>query len=767
MYQAFWLAVMVVTGFVITGCKGPEETNSTTPLTGTVSITGTAQVGQTLTADTGSLGGSGTISYQWKRGTANIGTNSGTYTVQSADKGYTITVTVTRHGYSGSVTSDPTSAVTDSSLLPITYTVRYDKNAADATGTTADSTHIYNVEKALTANGYTRTDYTFVGWNTQANGGGTGYTNSRYVKNLTSTEGTVFTLYAVWLTHDEADFGTGANTNTFNVSTTAEWDAAVSTIVGGGNDKNYIINVTADFSVTGLTGLPTGYSFGSVSGVTVSLRGPDRTLSLSGNGSILSIHNLQTVILRDLTLRGHDANDSCMIHVGDMSTIFYGGGGSNGTFTMHSGEISGNTTTSFGGGGVNVYNRGIFTMNGGEISGNTTTTPFISDNGGVTVGDGGIFTMNGGEISGNTTTSHGGGVKVESRGTFTMNGGEISGNTALYGGGVYSNSSGTFTMNGGEISGNTALYGGGGGVYSNSSGTFTMNGGVISGNTSYGRGVVTVYGTFTMNGGEISGNTADDDDGGGGVHVYEGLFTMNGGVITDNYLGVFVNYGTFTMHSGKITGNNTYGGVEVDRGLFTMNGGEISGNTADDGGGVAVNGEGFFLMNGGEITGNTAALGGGGVAMNGGSFAMKGGKISGNTTAGDGGGVYVYDGFFSMNGGEISGNTADDGGGVYVYDGFFSMNGGEISGNTASDKGGGVYVDENSRLYMVTGTIYGSNADVSLRNTASSGSALYVGGDQWWDWGAEYGTFSDDEWESNGDLESTEDTIRVLNGKLQ
>jgi len=79
------------------------------PLTGTVTITGTPQVGQILTANANNLGGSGTISYQWKRGTTNIGTNSSTYTVQSADMGYAITVTVTRSGYSGSVTS---SAVT-------------------------------------------------------------------------------------------------------------------------------------------------------------------------------------------------------------------------------------------------------------------------------------------------------------------------------------------------------------------------------------------------------------------------------------------------------------------------------------------------------------------------------------------------------------------------------------------------------------------------------------------------------------------------------
>jgi hypothetical protein len=83
-------------------------------LTGAVSITGTAQVGQILTANTSNLGGNGTITYQWKRGTTNIGTNNSAYTVQAADVGYAITVTVSRTGFSGNVTSMPTSTITAS-----------------------------------------------------------------------------------------------------------------------------------------------------------------------------------------------------------------------------------------------------------------------------------------------------------------------------------------------------------------------------------------------------------------------------------------------------------------------------------------------------------------------------------------------------------------------------------------------------------------------------------------------------------------------------
>ena len=104
---------------------GSSSSGSNLPaLTGTVSISGTAEVGQTLTAVTSTLGGSGDISYQWKRGgSTNIGTNSSTYQVQSADIGSTITVTVTRTGNSSSRISAPTEVVTDPSLPALTGTV--------------------------------------------------------------------------------------------------------------------------------------------------------------------------------------------------------------------------------------------------------------------------------------------------------------------------------------------------------------------------------------------------------------------------------------------------------------------------------------------------------------------------------------------------------------------------------------------------------------------------------------------------------------------
>ena len=102
----------------------------------------------------------------------------------------------------------PAANVTDTANATANvYTVVYDKNAEDATGTTDSSTHVFNVEKALTANGYSRTGYIFTGWNSEADGSGISYKDQEIVKNLTSTAGDTVTLYAMWLKAEKVSNG--------------------------------------------------------------------------------------------------------------------------------------------------------------------------------------------------------------------------------------------------------------------------------------------------------------------------------------------------------------------------------------------------------------------------------------------------------------------------------------------------------------------------------------------------------------------------------
>ena len=76
------------------------------------------------------------------------------------------------------------------------YTVKFDANGG--TGSMSDQSHTYSVSQALTANAFTRTGYTFEGWNTNADGTGTSYTDEESVSNLSSTDGATITLYAQW-----------------------------------------------------------------------------------------------------------------------------------------------------------------------------------------------------------------------------------------------------------------------------------------------------------------------------------------------------------------------------------------------------------------------------------------------------------------------------------------------------------------------------------------------------------------------------------------
>lgn len=92
---------------------------------------------------------------------------------------------------------------------PITYTVHYEPNTPQGltlTGTQPDQTHTYDQSQALATNaeyndptGYKIPNVKFLWWNTKPDGSGTTYTSGQVVRNLTSRQGDVITLYAQWM----------------------------------------------------------------------------------------------------------------------------------------------------------------------------------------------------------------------------------------------------------------------------------------------------------------------------------------------------------------------------------------------------------------------------------------------------------------------------------------------------------------------------------------------------------------------------------------
>ncbi len=99
----------------------------------------------------------------------------------------------------------------------ITYTVKF--NANGGTGSMANETFESGVAKALTANAFTRTGYTFSGWATSASGSKV-YSDKQSVTDLTTTAGGTVNLYAVWTSHlyMVIDLSNGANAKSYPVS---------------------------------------------------------------------------------------------------------------------------------------------------------------------------------------------------------------------------------------------------------------------------------------------------------------------------------------------------------------------------------------------------------------------------------------------------------------------------------------------------------------------------------------------------------------------
>jgi hypothetical protein len=443
-----------------------------------------------------------------------------------------------------------------------------------------------------------------------------------------------------------------------------------------------------------------------------------------------------------------------------------GGGvyvGGNGAFTMQSGTISGNTASN-GGGGVYIDSTSTSTMSGGTISGNGSR-----DGGGVYVRS--TFNMSGGAISGNTATSdNGGGVFMPSNSsaTFTMSGSAV----VAQDNEVFLETAGNWITVGALNSGTTPVAKIRPKVTTDNTPVLKPQTGVTLTDTVINRFALAISGKMIVllnNAGVLADVVAsrsvggtekyypsiqaavDDSSGGSSANPVEitllksidvddtskvtinndkhvKLVPKSGLTVTLTQAAGFTANSLFTINSGgslalagnvsaglmidgnKATVTATAPLIKVSGGTFTMNNGvtlKDNNQSATSGGGVYISDNGVFTMEGGTISGNTVSVsgsGGGGVYVSGnGTFTMKDGTISGNTAYRSGGGVSVYKGTFTMEGGTISGNSGYYGGGVCVSDGMFTKSSG--------------------------GTIYGSNAETALKNTADRddyGHAAYV-----------------------------------------
>ena len=141
----------------------------------------------------------------------------------------------------------------------ITYSVAFNKNSNDATGSMDNQSFTGGTAQALTANGFTApTGYHFAGWATSANGA-VEYADGAEVSNLTAVNNDTVTLYAKW----------EANKHTLTYKVDGEVYGAVDTVAYG-------TALTAREAPT-----KTGYTFSGWSEIPATM--PDEDVVITGS----------------------------------------------------------------------------------------------------------------------------------------------------------------------------------------------------------------------------------------------------------------------------------------------------------------------------------------------------------------------------------------------------------------------------------------------------------------------------------------------------
>ena len=192
------------TGFTYDGGKSVTTTSSTKPstydTTATIKANGTTVIDLyytrnrytvTLNTGTGIASTSGANTYYFGA-TVGINANVSTgYTWSKWTNGSSDVSTTKEYSF-----TMPSNNVTyTANATANTYSVRFYANGGS--GTMSNQSFTYGESKALTLNKFTQSGYTFIGWSTSQTGSVL-YTDGQTVKNLTSTNGGVYNLYAIW-----------------------------------------------------------------------------------------------------------------------------------------------------------------------------------------------------------------------------------------------------------------------------------------------------------------------------------------------------------------------------------------------------------------------------------------------------------------------------------------------------------------------------------------------------------------------------------------
>ena len=295
----------------------------------------------------------------------------------------------------------------------------------------------------------------------------------------------------------------------------------------------------------------------------------------------------------------------------------------------------------------------------------------------------------------------------------------------------------SLNLNSGTFEGNSAPNGGAiyswrGAVSSAANGSCTFTGNTA---TASGSAIFINKSDFKLKNAEFSNNTATNND--GAIYVVNSTMTMDNGYIHDNLSGgsgggICAIGSSFSMSNGRIEHNTAglHGG-----GIYFDNSKGGDGNT-----GVANR---QFSFSGGSISGNTSGGFGGGVCIYTGNqndckFELTGGEINENT-AENGGGVYL-NGWakytMQLTDTNVENNTAYLGGGVLIYNAHLNYKNGLIRYNRAIKREGNTAP---TTMYRVNHCLWDSAKSEDYVNTTLSG----IGGGVYSNWGKTFFDTSD------------------------
>jgi fibronectin-binding autotransporter adhesin len=334
-------------------------------------------------------------------GLAHSVTYNGSSTVPTNGGTYAVVATITAPNYTGSASSN----------LVVSYTVTYQGNGNTSGTVPAAQTKFHDVALTLANNSgnLNKTDYSFAGWNTAADGSGTAYPAAGTYSGNAS-----LTLYAQWV--PGAD-GTWIQTaaGPFDWGTSANWNNGT---VAAGTDRT--ANFTPNFAANQTINLESARTIGNITFTDSTTASHDLTISGANILTLARTSGTPTINVtnRALTISSVIAGSNGLMKSGAGTLVFNSGSNNSGTTTISAGTLQlGNggtagslsTTSAIVNNGTFAINRSNAVTQGTDFSGAA-----ITGTGGFTQGGSGTTTLNAANTYSGTTSINAGTLSVSS-----------------------------------------------------------------------------------------------------------------------------------------------------------------------------------------------------------------------------------------------------------------------------------------------------------------------------------------------------------------